>query len=495
MMAAESLNQGMRLSELLDGLAVVPASDDVRISDVSIDSRRVQPGALFLACRGHRHDGRDYIAAALHAGAVAIAAEDTLPETLARQGIPAVAVPGLGQKIGGIAARFYGHPGHSLRVIGVTGTNGKTSVASYIAQALTDGPEHCGLFGTLGYGIYGDLQPGQTTTPDPVSLHRLLADLRDRGVRHTVMEVSSHALDQGRVNGVDFDIAVLTNLSRDHLDYHIDLAAYGAAKRRLFEWPGLRHGIINHDDAFGRELLAGHPDRFLGYSLESPRADLYARVRQPGRAQLQLDVNTPWGSGQLRANLSGRFNAANLLAALGVLCLLEIPFDEVLSRLTRVRPAPGRMQVLGGHGRPLVVIDYAHTPDALAQALAALREECRGRLWCVFGCGGDRDPGKRPLMGAAAEAHADMLVITSDNPRNEQPTAIIADIVAGLSAPARALIEPDRSHAIGRAVARAHADDIILVAGKGHENYQEISGIRHAFSDSQVVQACLQAPQ
>lgn len=495
MIAAERLSHGMRLSRLLADLAQVPANADIRVTGVALDSRRVQPGDVFLAYRGRRHDGRHHIAEALKAGAVAVVVEDALPEALVRRNAAAVAVPALAQRTGDIAARFYGHPSRSLELIGITGTNGKTSVASYLAQALSDTDTECGLFGTLGYGVVGDLQPALTTTPDPVTLQQTLARLRDRGVRHAVMEVSSHALDQGRVNGVNFAIAVFTNLSRDHLDYHSDLAAYSAAKRRLFEWPGLRHGLINCDDAFGRELLAGNKGQMLAYSLESTQADLYARVSRPGRARLQLDVATPWGNGRCTAGLSGRFNASNLLAALGVLCLLDIPLAEALTRLARVRPPPGRMQVLGGNGWPLVVVDYAHTPEALAQALMALRDECVGRLWCVFGCGGDRDAGKRPLMGAAAEHHADRLVITSDNPRSERPEAIIGAIRAGLTAPDQAIVEVDRRRAIGQAIGLARADDIILIAGKGHESYQEIGGIRYPFSDQQVVQASLQGAQ
>lgn len=495
MMAAETLKPGIPLSQLLAGWTDVPISADVQVSGVALDSRRVKPGDVFIAIRGRQADGRAFIADALHHGAVAVIVEGDIPETLVRQHIAAVAMNDLSMRIGEIAARFHGEPSRELQVVGITGTNGKTSVASYCAQALAAEAGGCGLFGTLGYGVYGNLEPAVTTTPDAITLQRLLAGMRDNGVRRAVMEVSSHALEQGRINGTVFDTAVFTNLSRDHLDYHADMTAYSAAKRRLFEWQGLRHGLINIDDAFGREILATAHTDLLSYSLTSATADLHARIRERTRTHMQIEMNTPWGSGMVTAGLSGAFNAANLLATLGVLCLLDVPFASALERLESIRSAPGRMQLLGGGSQPLVVIDYAHSPDALAQALQTLRADCRGRLWCVFGCGGDRDSGKRPLMAAAAEQHADQLVITSDNPRSEDPQQIIVQILAGLEHAGAALVESDRARAIAMAIRAADPADTILVAGKGHETYQEIAGVRHPFSDQRTVQACLQDQQ
>ncbi len=495
MMAAETLKPGMPLSQLLAGWSTVPISADVHVTGVALDSRQVKPGDVFLACRGSRIDGSAFIADALHNGAIAVVLDGQVPETLVRQNIAAVAIDNLPQRVGDIAARFYGDPSADMKVVGITGTNGKTSISSYCAQSLAAMEIASGLFGTLGYGVYGELQPGTTTTPDPITLQRKLAEMRAAGVEHVLMEVSSHALDQGRVNGTAFDIAVLTNLSRDHLDYHADMDAYASAKRRLFDWPGLRHGLINRDDAFGRELLAAGDDRLLGFGMQSPDADLYAVINERGRSHMQLELRTPWGQGTAMVGLTGDFNAANVLTTLGVLCLLDIPWETALESLAAVQPAPGRMQLLGGETQPLVVIDYAHTPAALAQTLASLRSDCRGRLWCVFGCGGERDTGKRPLMAAVAEQHADHIIITSDNPRGEEPEHIIQDICAGLTRPDVVQVEPDRGRAIETAIHQADNNDTVLIAGKGHETYQDIAGVRYPFSDSHAAQACLQARQ
>ena len=493
MMAAATLQPGMPLSQLLAGWGAVPIDADVHVTGVALDSRQVKPGDVFLACRGSRADGSNFIADALHNGAIAVVLDGKVPETLARQNIAAVAVDDLPSHVGEIAARFYGEPSAAMQVVGITGTNGKTSITSYCAQALAAAGRPSGLFGTLGYGVYGALQSGNTTTPDPITLQRLLAEMHADGIGYAVMEVSSHALEQRRIAGTAIDIAVFTNLSRDHLDYHPDMTAYGEAKRRLFEWPGLRYGLINQDDTFGRELLASKDGRWLSYSVTSRDADLFAEIVERGRDRMRLAFHTPWGNGTTTVGLVGDFNAANVLATLGVLCLLEVPWQTALDSLAAIQPAPGRMQLLGGISQPLVVVDYAHTPDALAQTLASLRPDCRGRLWCVFGCGGERDTGKRPLMATAAEQQADRLIITSDNPRGEDPDAIIQAIKNGLSRPDSAWVEPDRAKAITMAIQQAADDDTVLIAGKGHETYQEVAGVRHPFSDSQVAQTCLQA--
>lgn len=493
MMAAATLQPGMPLSQLLAGWGSVPIDADVHVTGVASDSRQVKPGDVFLACRGSRADGSDFIADALHNGAIAVVLDGKVPETLVRQNIAAVAIDDLPHHIGKIAARFYGDPSAAMQVVGITGTNGKTSITSYCAQALAAAGRRSGLFGTLGYGVYGDLQSGNTTTPDPITLQRLLAEMHADAVGYVVMEVSSHALEQRRVAGTAIDIAVLTNLSRDHLDYHADMIAYGAAKRRLFEWPGLQYGLINRDDAFGRELLASQDSRWLSYSLTDRHADLFATVVECGRARMRLEFRTPWGNGTATVGLVGDFNAANILATLGVLCLLGLSWETALDSLAAIGPAAGRMELLGGDTKPLVVVDYAHTPDALAQTLASLRSDCRGALWCVFGCGGERDTGKRPLMATAAEQQADQLIITSDNPRAEDPHAIIQAIKRGLARPDNPRIEPDRAEAIAMAIREAANEDTVLIAGKGHETYQEVAGVRHPFSDSQVAETCLQA--
>jgi UDP-N-acetylmuramoyl-L-alanyl-D-glutamate--2,6-diaminopimelate ligase len=499
MMVAPTTHTGMQLGELLAGIAALPAVRDVLVTGIALDSRKVRPGDLFLACPGRNSDGRSYIPQALRAGAAAIAIQaDQVPETLEHQGLAAVAVPDLAQRAGLIAARFYGEPSRALQLTGVTGTNGKTSVAWYLAQSLSVDSHRCGLLGTLGYGIYGEpLTAALNTTPDPVNLQAWLAQWRAQGLRQGVLEVSSHALDQGRVNGVVFDTAVFTNLTRDHLDYHTDMSDYAAAKRRLFCFPELRHAVINLDDPFGRELAAALPAdvQLTAYGLESPNADIKGEIVSADRNNLEVAVSSDWGAGRLQAALSGRFNAGNLLAVLAVLLLRGVAFEQALQRLSRVQPPPGRMQTFGGGAHALVIVDYAHTPDALAQVLQALRAQCRGRLWCVFGCGGDRDHGKRPEMGAVAECYADQVVLTSDNPRSEAPEHIIADILAGLHRPEVARVEPDRALAITHAIQSAAPADTILIAGEGHETDQEIAGVRHPFSDQQVVQACLQSSQ
>ncbi|MBI3343462.1 MAG: UDP-N-acetylmuramoyl-L-alanyl-D-glutamate--2,6-diaminopimelate ligase [Gammaproteobacteria bacterium] len=343
----------------------------------------------------------------------------------------------------------------------------------------------------MGSGLYGRLESGSHTTPDAVTLQALLAQLHERGAPNVVMEVSSHGLEQGRVNGVEFDIAVFTNLSRDHLDYHPDMTAYGAAKRRLFQMPGLRHAVINCDDDFGRELLSTLPKGVepLAFGLSAYDVAGIAQVRglnlRLHSQGLSLDVESPWGAGRLESALRGRFNASNLLAALSVLLTMGVPLADALQRLSRVSPVPGRMELIAGRpGQPTVIVDYAHSPDALQQALAAVREHSTGRrVWCVFGCGGGRDRGKRPLMGAIAERYADFVVVTDDNPRHEDPVGIVAEILAGMVNPYAVYVRRDRAEALAFAIRHAGPADIILVAGKGHEDYQLIGAEKIPFSD------------
>ncbi|MDE2089153.1 MAG: UDP-N-acetylmuramoyl-L-alanyl-D-glutamate--2,6-diaminopimelate ligase [Gammaproteobacteria bacterium] len=499
-MAVEQTPLVHRLSDLLAGFAAVDPARDRDVRGLANDSRRVRPGDLFLARAGQRTHGLDFLREALQAGAVAVAWE---PLGAAPNGqrswqppapdprVPMFGIEGLGGKIGVIADRFYAHPSRALFVIGITGTDGKTSCSQFLAQALSGDLERCGVIGTLGYGLYGQLQAAAHTTPDALTLQSLLADMRDRGVRRVVMEVSSHSLEQERVSGVAFDVAVLTNLTRDHLDYHGDQAAYARAKRRLFETPGLHYAVINADDAFGRELLSALPAevRAYGYSLDPAggaqvrSADL--RMTDTG---FEMYVVTPWGEGRLRSGLLGRFNAGNLLAALSVLLIMDVPLPEALQRLGRTATVPGRMERFGGGpGRPLVVVDYAHTPEALSQVLQELRRHCTGELWCVFGCGGERDAGKRPLMGAGAERHADRVVVTDDNPRHEDPTQIVIDILLGMRDPDAAYIRRERGQAIAFAIEQARPGDVVLVAGKGHEEYQLIGDRTLSFSDRERV--------
>ena len=491
MNVAAAAASSVPLPDLLAGLTEDPVPA-LGVTGVAADSRRVRAGDLFAACSGQRQHGLAHLAEASRKGAAAVAWEPDGVVAEPEAAVPLIRVPGLGRKLGRIADRFYGQPSRAMTVIGVTGTDGKTSVTQFLAQALDQEDLRCGVVGTLGWGLADALQPASHTTPDAVGLQAALHELRRRRARWVAMEVSSHALDQGRVAGVAFDIAVLTNLSRDHLDYHGDEASYARAKQRLFQVPGLEYAVVNLDDAFGRQLAREARDHaVLGYGL-SPRPDAEApavwgehlRFQERG---LRLQVQTPWGRGELAAGVLGRFNAANLLAVLGVLLALGVGLEDALERLRHVRTIPGRMEAFGGGASPLVVVDYAHTAAALAHALQAVRHHCGGRLWCVFGCGGERDPGKRPLMGAAAEHYADRLIITDDNPRGEAPEAVVRAILDGLQRPERAEVCHDRGEAIARAVARAQAGDAVLVAGKGHEQVQWIGDEGRAYSDREVV--------
>ena len=352
--------------------------------------------------------------------------------------VPTIWIDGLRERLGPIASRFFGDPSRALTVIGVTGTNGKTSTVHLLAQALHHAGHRVATVGTLGAGLVGEIVEGVRTTPDAIAVQGLLATFRDEGASHVAMEVSSHALDQGRVNAVAFDLAVFTNLTRDHLDYHGTMQAYGAAKERLFAWPGLDAAVINVDDAFGRALAARmHGDvALLRYGVDRDDADLVARSIETGVAGLRFHLTTPWGEGEVATRLLGRFNVSNLLAVAACLGRLGFAFDAIRDALAILEPVSGRMNRIGGEARlPLVVVDYAHTPDALEQALTSLRAHTHGRLICVFGCGGERDAGKRPQMGAIAEALADRIIVTDDNPRGEDGDAIVAGIVAGLAHP------------------------------------------------------------
>jgi len=469
------------------------AGASVMLRQMTQDSREVRPGDLFVAVPGLHQDGRAHIADALARGAAAVVYEAEGAGQLPVTDIPLLPVRGLGSQLSALAGRFYGEPSRSLRLLGVTGTNGKTSVSQLIAQALDRLGERCGILGTLGNGFHGALRSGRHTTPDSISVQYALAELKQAGARAVAMEVSSHGLDQGRVAALDFDVAVFTNLSRDHLDYHGSMQAYGAAKARLFAWPGLRCRVINLDDAFGRELAASEADsRLIGYSLEDAGAFLYCRRAEFDEHGIRAELVTPQGEGLLRSPLLGRFNLSNLLACVGALLALGYPLDEILRQVPELNAPAGRMQRLGGGEQPLVVVDYAHTPDALEQVLGALRPHVKGELSCLFGCGGDRDRGKRPLMAQVAERLADRVLVTDDNPRSEDPARIFEDIRAGFAEVERVEFRHGRGAAIAAAVAAAKAGDVVLLAGKGHEDYQEIDGVRHAFSDLLETERALQ---
>jgi UDP-N-acetylmuramoyl-L-alanyl-D-glutamate--2,6-diaminopimelate ligase len=476
--------QSALTSRVLDTLGVP-------IERLCNDSRRVRPGDVFVAYPGETRDGRDFIAAAVAAGARAVLWESAGFEWPQRWSVPNLGITGLRDLVGEIAADVAGRPANALWMIAVTGTNGKTSCSHWIAQALNAIGRPTALIGTLGHGFPGMLEGLVNTTPDALVLHELLARYRDANARAVAMEVSSHALTQGRISGARLDVALFTNLTRDHLDYHGDMERYGEAKARLFDWPGLKSAVINVDDAFGRSLVTRLNAKSVnvftyglaGGAISGHRLDLH-------RFGLDLEIKTPWGGGLVRSPLMGAYNAVNLLGVLGVLLASDVPLDQALATLTRLEAVSGRMQTLGGDVQPLVVVDYAHTPDALEQVLTALRAHVtQGRLICVFGCGGGRDAGKRAVMGAVASRLADAVIITSDNPRAEDPLQIIDAIVAGVRAPYT--IEPDRARAIAYAISAAVPGDVVLIAGKGHETYQDIGGQRYAFNDIEAATACL----
>lgn len=475
-----------RLDQLLEGIAPAPA---LALAGLTLDSRKVAPGGVFVALSGRSVHGLAFAGEAQRRGAASILFEPPAPADME---LPATAfpVPALREHLGEIADRYFGSPSRSLRVIGVTGTNGKTSTVQLLAQALTRNGQTAGSIGTLGVGLHGELHEGERTTPDVIAVHAALAGLRDAGASEVAMEVSSHALDQGRVDAVRFQVAVFTNLTRDHLDYHGDMAAYGAAKARLFAWAGLKAAVVNLDDAFGAALYAGLPEGVNVIGVSSREAGA-ARLRAEAIALSSAGIGFDLVDGAMRervqSRLLGRFNVDNLLAVAGVLLACGWSLKKIAGALAALEPVAGRMTRLGGDGSaPLVVIDYAHTPDALEQALVSLRGHTTGRLICAFGCGGERDIGKRPQMAAIAERLADVVIVTDDNPRAEDGDAIVANILAGFADASAVSIERDRAAAIARAIGMAQADDTVLIAGKGHEPYQEIAGVRHPFDDLTV---------
>lgn len=473
---------------------VSPELAAIGVSALTLDSRLVRPGMAFVALKGRSRDGRGFIPAVIEAGATVVFADKDAdwPASRVVAGVPVIVVDRLDQQVGHIAARFHDDPSARMKVIAVTGTNGKTSVSNLIAGALARLGDKAAVLGTIGNGLFGALEKSTHTTLDAVSLQALLAGFRQDGAQVVAMEASSHGLQQGRLNGTSIDVAVFTNLTRDHLDYHGDMEAYAAAKQILFRWPGLRAAVVNVDDAVGcryAAALQGHV-ACLRYSQDpSADAEIKAVSVVPSLTGLSLRVALGDGEFAMDVPLLGRFNVSNILAVVGSLHAIGIPVADIASALRAAQPVPGRMESIAGD-HPTVVVDYAHTPDALEKVLSSLREHVRGRLVCVFGCGGDRDSGKRAQMGAIAVRLADAVVITSDNPRSESADAIIADIAAGTgNAPVK--IERDRHRAIRLAVHGASADDIVLVAGKGHEDYQEIAGVRHPFSDMHEVRAAL----
>ena len=472
------------LQALLDG--IVECHSDIKITGISMDSREVRAGYLFIGVPGIGTDGRQFAASALEQGAKALLLEAGGRFELPATDVPVIRVDNLKSYIGLILNRFYDFPSSRIKVIGVTGTNGKTTCTQLLSQALDRSGQRCAVIGTLGNGYPGALSQGTHTTPDAVSMHKLLADFAEEGAYAVCIEVSSHALEQGRVDGIEFDIAVFTNLTRDHLDYHGDMESYAAAKSKLFLNRSLECAVINLDDAHGRQLreqvTASH---VTGFGLHN--GDVHAENIQATPDGMSFTLVSEADRCPVSVQLYGEFNISNLLAIASVLKFLNWTAGDIAAAFSGLKPVAGRMERFIGEGTfPVVVIDYAHTPDALKQALEALRPHTRGQLWCVFGCGGDRDRGKRPLMGAIASDLADHAVLTDDNPRTESPEKIIQEIEAGMNRPHQVL-QP-RERAVRETILRASADDLVLLAGKGHEDYQEIGVERIHYSDRELVQ-------
>jgi UDP-N-acetylmuramoyl-L-alanyl-D-glutamate--2,6-diaminopimelate ligase len=496
-MPAEHLPTTRNLGDLLRGLAEAPS---IEIAGLASDSRLLKSGDLFLACGGHNSHGLEYVESAVIAGAAAIAWDSTtagVPET--DIGIPMIAVPGLAQHLGEIANRFYECPSATVRVAGVTGTNGKTTVAWLISQCFETLGQRCGYVGTLGAGI-GEIDSGEgMTTPGAVELQSHLADFRDAGATRAAIEVSSHALAQNRVDGVEFDAVLFTNLSRDHLDYHGDMQSYAEAKARLFLDCNAKHRIINLDTEYGARLADRCGQDVVTVSTNFDRVTngrQYVFVRSVVAKDngTKVRFKSSWGEGEFTLPIPGDFNVANSVIVLALLLTQGVAIEQACDVLAAVSAPPGRMQrVTAAEKLPSVYVDYAHSPAALEVALRALRAHCKGKLWCVFGCGGNRDKGKRPIMGKVAERLADHVVITNDNPRTESPAAIIEQVVAGLADADAATVIEDRAAAIAWALAEAAAEDTVLIAGKGHENYQLIGTDRLDFSDYGAANANLQA--
>ncbi len=491
-----------KLSTLFGDLDAELHGVDVSVEGLALDSREVEAGECFIALKGTAHRGTHFVPQALMRGATAIALEPE--EDLEVLSVPRVLVPDLRAKVGLLAARLFGQPSRGLDVVAITGTNGKTTVAHLCAQALAQLRGPCGYIGTLGMGTPGRLRESGMTTPDALHLQAEFARMRDAGMRAVAIEASSHALAQYRLNGTRIRTAVFTGLGHDHLDYHRDHATYLAAKRSLFTHLGLQQAVFNLDDPAASkmiEALAPEVERW-GFSLQSDASNVLvsdARHLHLQRADYQRDrsrLEVCLGEARVvvESRLTGDFNAQNLMACLAVLLAHGVDLEAAAAALGRVEPVEGRMERLGGQGRPDVFIDFAHSPDSLERVLQVLRRFHPHRLICVFGCGGDRDRSKRAPMGRIAASLADLVFLTSDNPRSESPTAIASDILAGVEQPERVVVIDDRRQAIVRALDTAGPEDIVLIAGKGHEKTQESAGIKSPCSDQSIVMQWLEIP-
>lgn len=470
----------------------VPTAPERALREMTLDSRVAASGDLFVAVVGHQADGRRYIPQAIAQGVAAVVAEAegeaSDGEIREMHGVPVIYLSQLHQRLSALAGRFYHEPSDALRLVGVTGTNGKTTTTQLLAQWAQLLGETSAVMGTVGNGLLNQVIPTENTTGSAVDVQQVLANLHGQGATFAAMEVSSHGLVQHRVAALKFAASVFTNLSRDHLDYHGDMAGYEAAKWLLFSEHEAGQAIINADDEVGRKWLARLPDAVAVTMEDNLQPGCRGRWLKATNVHYHdggatIHFSSSWGDGEFESRLMGAFNVSNLLLALATLLALGYPLADLLTTAERLQPVCGRMEVFTAPGKTTVVVDYAHTPDALEKALQAARLHCTGKLWCVFGCGGDRDKGKRPMMGAIAEQYADVVVVTDDNPRTEEPKAIVEDILAGMLNAGRAYVVLGRAEAVTNAIMQAKENDVVLVAGKGHEDYQIVGNRRLDYSD------------
>lgn len=509
-MALESQSFALTLAQLLPEMDLAKAAPLV-VSGLTLDTRLLTQGDVFIALSGSQFDGRRFIASAIERGAVAVLVEaDKEWQGIDWLGqVPVIAVDNLAQQVSAIAGRFYGEPSAHFRLVGITGTNGKTTCSLLLGQLSALLQERAGVVGTVGYGVLdaavlapfaqqlNALTATGLTTPDAVRLQHILAQLREHAVTAVAIEVSSHSLQQGRVAGLHFETAIFTNLTQDHLDYHGDLVSYGKAKQQLLQMPGLRYAIVNADDSWAKSLLEKMPSGVQPYSfsLRDTDADVYAKDIALTATGASVTLVTPWGVGEFHSHLMGAFNLSNLLAVITAACVGGAALADVLLAIPQLQPAPGRMQAVTLEQSQQdinVIVDYAHTPDALENTLTAIREHNPGRVWTVFGCGGDRDRSKRPLMGRIAERLSDYVIVTNDNPRTEDPAVIAADILRGMHNTHGCLVIAERGQAIDLAIQQAKTGDVVLIAGKGHEDYQIFATQTLPFSDVKQARLALQ---
>lgn len=506
-MSAPTIHQILDGLYNVDQLKLVALDGELDLQEVlarcagplRVDSRQVKAGDTFIAVPGAVGDGRNHVSAAVTAGCSFVLCESEGAALSFVDGVAQLALPDLAQNLSAIAARFYRlvDTNNKLiaptRHIGVTGTNGKTSCSQWLTQLLTMLGADAATIGTLGYGRVGEEVPTGFTTPDAIGFQRLLSELSASGVDHVVSEVSSHGLAQGRVAAVPFEVAIFTNIGRDHLDYHGTMKSYVEAKLRLMACSSLEAAVINIDDVYAGKFIyaLGSQAKPLSYSLNNTEADFYCSTVVANGDGVELTLCSPEGNFSVRVPVWGEFNIYNLLAVTAAAYALGYCVRDIVAKLPRLNSVPGRMEPVETDGAVSVFVDFAHTADALEAALSSLAQHTQGRLWCVFGCGGDRDKGKRPLMAAAAEMLADHVVLTSDNPRDEKPELIAADVMAGFKKPDSIIVELDRTKAIDRTIDQANPADCILIAGKGHEQYQLVAGEKRPYSDAETAKAAL----